>query len=72
MPSQTEEELTDEIAQKVIDGTAWREFCDLLADAGEVRVDQLADTGRAPMATPHLAGHASAFHSRSFDSSDYE
>ena len=21
--------------QKVVDGTAWREFCDLLADAGE-------------------------------------
>jgi hypothetical protein len=26
----------DEIEQKVVDGTAWREFCDLLADAGEV------------------------------------
>ena len=26
----------DEITQKVVDGTAWREFCDLLADAGEV------------------------------------
>ena len=25
----------DEITQKVIDGTAWREFCDLLIDAGE-------------------------------------
>ena len=25
----------DEIAQKVVDGRAWREFCDLLADAGE-------------------------------------
>jgi hypothetical protein len=25
----------DEIAQKVVDGTAWREFCVLLADAGE-------------------------------------
>lgn len=25
----------DEITQKVVDGTAWREFCDLLADAGE-------------------------------------
>jgi hypothetical protein len=25
----------DEVTQKVIDGTAWREFCDLLADAGE-------------------------------------
>ena len=25
-----------EIEQKVVDGTAWREFCDLLADAGEV------------------------------------
>ncbi len=24
----------DEITQKVVDGTAWREFCDLLADAG--------------------------------------
>jgi hypothetical protein len=25
----------DEITQTVVDGTAWREFCDLLADAGE-------------------------------------
>jgi hypothetical protein len=25
----------DEITQKVVDGTAWREFCALLADAGE-------------------------------------
>lgn len=25
----------DEITRKVVDGTAWREFCDLLADAGE-------------------------------------
>jgi hypothetical protein len=25
----------DEISQKVVDGTAWREFCDMLADAGE-------------------------------------
>src|SRR3954451_4972251 len=25
----------DEITQKVVDGTAWREFCDLLADAGD-------------------------------------
>ena len=25
----------DEVAQKVVDGTAWREFCDLLAEAGE-------------------------------------
>ncbi len=25
----------DEATQKVVDGTAWREFCDLLADAGE-------------------------------------
>ncbi len=25
----------DEITEKVVDGTAWREFCDLLADAGE-------------------------------------
>jgi uncharacterized protein DUF1214 len=25
----------NEITQKVVDGTAWREFCDLLADAGE-------------------------------------
>lgn len=25
----------DEITQKVVDGTAWREFCELLADAGE-------------------------------------
>ena len=24
----------DEVTQKVVDGTAWREFCDLLADAG--------------------------------------
>ena len=26
----------DEITQKVVDGTAWREFCTMLADAGEV------------------------------------
>ena len=26
----------DEITQKVVDGTAWREFCDMLADAGQV------------------------------------
>ncbi len=26
----------DEITQKVVDGTAWREFCSLLSDAGEV------------------------------------
>jgi hypothetical protein len=25
----------DEVTQKVVDGTAWREFCNLLADAGE-------------------------------------
>jgi len=25
-----------EITQKVVDGTAWREFCDMLADAGQV------------------------------------
>ena len=25
----------DEVTQKVVDGTAWREFCDLLAEAGE-------------------------------------
>jgi len=25
----------DEVTQKVVDGTAWGEFCDLLADAGE-------------------------------------
>ena len=31
-----EETTMDEITQKVVDGTAWREFCDLLADAGEV------------------------------------
>jgi hypothetical protein len=31
MPPITE---PDEITQKVVDGTAWREFCDLLADAG--------------------------------------
>lgn len=29
----------DEISQKVVDGTAWREFCDLIADAGEVILD---------------------------------
>lgn len=29
----------DEITQKVVDGTAWREFCDLLADAGDVVLD---------------------------------
>ena len=27
----------DESTQKVVDGTAWREFCDLLADAGAGR-----------------------------------
>ena len=27
--------MTDAVTQKVVDGTAWREFCDLLADAGE-------------------------------------
>ena len=26
----------DDVTQKVVDGTAWREFCDLLADAGQV------------------------------------
>src|SRR5271155_5610440 len=26
--------LMDEVTAKVVDGTAWREFCDLLADAG--------------------------------------
>ena len=26
----------DEVTQKVVDGTAWREFCDLLAEAGDV------------------------------------
>ena len=25
----------DDVTRKVVDGTAWREFCDLLADAGE-------------------------------------
>lgn len=25
----------DEITRQVVDGTAWREFCELLADAGE-------------------------------------
>lgn len=30
----------DEITQKVVDGTAWREFCDLLADAGEAILEQ--------------------------------
>ena len=29
----------DEITQKVVDGTAWREFCDLLSDAGQVILD---------------------------------
>ena len=27
--------MDDEVTRKVVDGTAWREFCDLLADAGE-------------------------------------
>lgn len=26
---------TDDVTNKVVDGTAWREFCDLLADAGQ-------------------------------------
>ena len=26
----------DDVTKRVVDGTAWREFCDLLADAGEV------------------------------------
>jgi len=30
----------DEITQKVVDGTAWREFCDLLADAGEAILEE--------------------------------
>lgn len=30
------DEITDEITQKVVDGTAWAEFCDLLKDAGNV------------------------------------
>jgi Protein of unknown function (DUF1214) len=30
------EPVMDETTQKVIDGTAWREFCAMLADAGEV------------------------------------
>lgn len=29
----------DDVTEKVVDGTAWREFCDLLADAGEVVLD---------------------------------
>lgn len=27
--------MDDEVTRKVVDGTAWREFCELLADAGE-------------------------------------
>jgi hypothetical protein len=30
----------DEITQKVVDGTAWREFCDLLADAGDAILEK--------------------------------
>ena len=30
----------DEITQKVVDGTAWREFCDLLADAGQAILEE--------------------------------
>lgn len=30
----------DEITQKVVDGTAWREFCDLLADAGAAILEE--------------------------------
>ncbi len=35
MTNQENSAATDEITQKVVDGRAWREFCDLLADAGE-------------------------------------
>ena len=30
----------DETTRKVVDGTAWREFCDLLADAGEAILEE--------------------------------
>ncbi len=30
----------DEMTQKVVDGTAWHEFCDLLSDAGEAILEQ--------------------------------
>jgi hypothetical protein len=29
----------DDVTEKVVDGTAWREFCELLADAGEAVLD---------------------------------
>jgi hypothetical protein len=32
--------MMDETTQKIVDGTAWREFCDLIADAGEVVLAQ--------------------------------
>src|SRR6476619_3477573 len=35
-PGTRRRELMDEITQKVVDGAAWREFCDLLAQAGDV------------------------------------
>ena len=37
----------DEITQKIVDGTAWREFCDLLADAGEAILDMVIPTTRS-------------------------
>lgn len=37
----------DEITQKVVDGTAWREFCGMLADAGEVIL--AADNPTSPL-----------------------
>ena len=49
-PHPPRRQLMDEITQKVVDGTAWREFCDLLADAGEV------DPGRRQPRRPARSG----------------
>ena len=64
----------DEATQKVVDGTAWREFCDLLAAAGETVLaegnpDRPARPGRGlphadPAAPRRARGHARVRHRR--------